>query len=370
MINAKLWKLTTLFFLSFCLVILNIPYQTEANDKMQGIYVLPAEGKGIDTKAANAPFVTGYSIRISWKLLEPVKGQYNWQPIDDIINLAKKNGKYVTLRILAGMFSPKWVLDHPNIAKLEYINRNKNKKDYGKMIRQPVPWDGNYLNTYFPFLGALSKQYSNEPLLYWVAVSGPVMGPATPHLPTDQETINIMKRQGLSLEKWGKVWEEAIDRTSQAFPQKSISLCLDVPPYYTELADHLAEYAVSKYGRRICLQSNGLSAKFSKVFTSAKVNPAIEHVINIFPKYKDKAIIGFQMTWAAAWKDRGRDRLGPLDQAIDAGIKLGATYLEIYQDDIIDPTNATILADASKRLGAVARAVIREPEIGSNKGDK
>jgi hypothetical protein len=59
------------------------------------------------------------------------------------------------------------------------------------------------------------------------------------------------------------------------------------------------------------------------------------------------------MTWAAAWKDRGRDRLGPLDQAIDAGIKLGATYLEIYQDDIIDPANTAILSDAQKRLGAI-----------------
>jgi hypothetical protein len=367
MINKKPWKLTILFFLMACLVITNIPFQAKANDKMQGIYVLPAEGKGIDIKAAKAPFVTGYSIRVSWKQLEPVKGQYNWQPIDDIINLAKKNGKYITLRILAGILSPNWVIESMSIPKLEFVNRNRNKEGYGRTVHQPAPWDTNYLNTYYLFLEALAKRYSNESLLYWIAVSGPVMGPATPHLPKDQETVNIMERQGLTKEKWRKVWEEAIDRTSQAFPQKSISLCLDIPPYYPDLADQLAAYAVSKYGHRMCLQSNGLSAKF---LITSKRNQRIEDFLNIFPRYKDKATIGFQMTWAAAWKSRGRDRLGPLDEAINAGIKLGASYLEIYQDDIIDPANAPILADASKRLGAVIRTGAKESKIDSKKEDQ
>jgi hypothetical protein len=318
---------------------------------MKGIYTLPAEGKGIDTTMASASFITGYSIRVSWKSLEPTKGAYNWKVIDNALNLARKNDKYIVLRILAGAFSPDWVMAQPNVPKLEYVETNKNKPGYGTKISLPVPWDSNYLNLYYTFLGALSKWYSTEPKLYWVAVSGPVLGAATPYLSPDSGTLAIMYTKGLTAYKWEEVWKEAIDRTATLFPLKAISLCLDVPPSYPYIAERLAEYAVTKYGKRICLQSNGLS---SKVLDSSYLikNPEAASVFSLFPKYKDKAIIGFQMTWAAAWED-GAIRVGPLDQAIDAGIALGARYLEIYQDDILNPANAIILTDASKRLKEV-----------------
>lgn len=350
--TTRLWGLMTLLFLIAYIPISNTPNQAEARDNMNGVYVLPTGGKGIDSVAAGANFVTGYSIRLTWKVLEPERGKYNWQPIDEIIGLARKNGKFVTLRILAGIYSPKWVMNDPNIPKLELISRNPNKKEYfNKSVRLPRPWDRNYLKRYYSFLEALTKQYAREPLLYWVAVSGPVMGPATPHLPTHPESIKAMERQGFTEERWHQVWEDAIDRTAQAFPNKSISLCIDVPPFLLQLADELAAYAVGKYGNRICLQSNGLSAK---VLPAAERNTEVKRFLDTFRKYTDKATIGFQMTWAAAWKDRGRDRLGPLNEAIDAGLQLGASYLEIYQDDIIDSANIAILADASQRLGAAA----------------
>lgn len=366
--TTRYWQLLTLFLLLICAGSFALPYHVNAKENMNGIYILPAGGKGIESQAARAPFVTGYSIRVAWKALEPVKGQFNWQPVDNIIELAKKNGKYVTLRILAGIDSPKWIMDDPNIPKLKFISQNPNKAEYfNKPVVLPKLWDNNYLKEYYRFLEVVAKRYSNEPLLYWVAVSGPVAGAACPMLPKQQETVKALEEQGFTRENWRRVWEEAIDRTAQAFPKKSISLCLDVPVFYPELADQLAAYAVNKYGHRICLQSNGLSGK---VFTVAKHEPKIDHFLNIFRQYADKSIIGFQMTWAAAWRNKGRDRLGPLDQAIDAGIKLNASYLEIYQDDIIDSANAAILSDASKKLGATVKPATGGKAIDSNKGNK
>jgi hypothetical protein len=156
--------------------------------------------------------------------------------------------------------------------------------------------------------------------------------------------MTVFNQKGFTTERWCNVWKSAIDATAILFPKHYISLCLDVSPNFLSFADIFAKYAVNKWPL-ICLQSNGLSSKFLRPVTRP-----IEYLIDLIPKYKNKATIGFQMTWASAWKERGRDRLGPLDQAIDAGIKLGASYLEIYQDDIIDPKNATILANAARRL--------------------
>jgi hypothetical protein len=324
-----------------------VPVHASEKTDMNGIYVLPA-GEGLKSAAAEAPFVKGYSIRVAWKKLEPRRGRYNWDPIDDILAAARKNGKYVTLRVLAGAESPDWVLRNPEIPKIEFVSRNPNKKkNYNKEVTLPRLWDEKYLNEYYRFLDAMGKRYGAEPLLYWVAVSGPVAGAACPMLPKDRETVRVLKAEGLTQEKWARTWEGAIDRTASAFPGKAISLCLDVPVFYEELAEKLASYAVQKYPGRVCLQSNGLS---SKLPAAEARNARFKHLADIFRSYNGKATIGFQMVWAAAWKDRGKDRLGPLDQSIRAGLGLGAAYLEIYQDDITDGANAALLSDTAKKM--------------------
>jgi hypothetical protein len=324
---------------------------------MSGIYDLPAVAGKIDSRAAGAGFVTGYSIRTSWRRLEPKQGKYNWTYIDQSIALAKQKGKYVVLRVLAGMESPDWVKNDPTIEKMSFIGRDPNQAYYNQMVTVVKPWDPNYLKKWYAFLDTLAKRYRNEPLLYWVAVSGPVMSSATPLLPGDPQTEAEIKKQGYTHETWVAVWKEAIDRTAAAFPGKSVSLCLDPPKWDASVANELADYAVPKYGARICLQSNGLSAKWPVM---EQKDPAYKQFVDIFRQYRGKATIGFQMTWAAAWAN-GTDRLGLLDAAIKVGLDLGATYLEIYQDDLIDPANAAILTDAAKNLGAAMAAPTSPP---------
>lgn len=315
--------------------------------KYYGIYALPTKGK-INKEIFEKSFVKGISIRIPWKVLEPEEGKFKWEKLDKIIQQAKKANKYITLRIMTGIYSPRWIFDDPDIPKLKFISKNRNKKKFfGKEVTLPVLWNQNYLKKYFNFLKKLGKRYGDEPILFWVAVSGPATGPATPHLPKAPSTLEVFQEHGFTNEKWLQVWKWAIDETAEAFPNKPISMCIDVPRFYIEMAQELAEYAVSKYKGRICLQSNGMSAR---VLKAVERRPIFKRFFSIFTTYQNEAIIGFQMTWAAAWKNQGRDRLGPLDKAIEAALKFGAKYLEIYQDDIIDPANEHILMDLKKRL--------------------
>ena len=319
-------KITLFTLIAGILFFLNTYSMAAPYKKYYGIYALQTRGK-IDKEVFNKPFVKGISLRIPWKVLEPEEGKFEWKKLDKIITQAKKANKYITLRIMTGVYSPRWIFDDPDIPKLKFISKNKNKKKFfGKEVTLPVLWNKNYLKKYFNFLKELGKRYGNEPALFWVAVSGPATGPATPHLPKAESTLEVFREHGFTKEKWLKVWERAIDETAAAFPNKPISLCIDVPRFYIEMAKELADYAVSKYKGRICLQSNGMSAK---VLKAVERRPIFKKFFSIFTTYKDEAIIGFQMTWAAAWKDRGRDRLCPLDKAIEASLKFGAKYLEI-----------------------------------------
>jgi hypothetical protein len=303
---------------------------------MNGIYNLAAGSGAIDPKIGSLSYVDGYSIRVSWKGLESVRGHIDWSPIDTILNLARRNNKFITIRILAGVFSPDWVVTISGVPTMSFPD-----PDTGSLIKMPVPWNQNYLNLYYTFLAQLANRYRNEPLLYWVAVSGPVWKAATPFLPTDQATVSLMAKLGLTPAIWQNVWQQATDKTSQMFPQKHISLCLDMNPSYLGLIEPLANYATTKYGKRICLQSNGLNSRF---LTEPKL---IDFCITL-NRYKTKATIGFQMAWAAAWAPP--DRLGPLSQAIDNGLSFRASYMEIYQDDILDARNKSVLVNASTQL--------------------
>ncbi len=326
---------------------MNMSLLAGSYEKYYGIYALPTKGK-VYKEVFEKPFVKGVSIRISWEVLEPEEGRFEWEKLDKIIAQARSYNKYVTIRIMTGVYSPKWIFEDEDIPKMEFISKNRNKKNFlGKTVVLPVLWDRNYLEKYFNFLKKLGERYGDDPNVFWIAVTGPATGPATPHLPKSRSALEVFREHGFTKEKWLNVWELAIDKTVEAFPDKLISLCIDVPRFYVDMAGELAAYAVSKYEGRICLQSNGMSAK---VLDAIDENPIFKDFFSIFMKYREKAIIGFQMAWASVWRDRGRDRLGPLDKAIETALKFGAKYIEIYQDDIVVPENEYMLAELEKKL--------------------
>jgi hypothetical protein len=163
-----------------------------------------------------------------------------------------------------------------------------------------------------------------------VAMSGAADGAANPFLETDGMDGYI--RAGYTHQLWTDTWKTMIDRHLGNFPTKTLSFCFDCR--YGVISEDLVEYAYKKTdGKRITIQSNGLHGRpgFLEI-------PKMQFLYDYINKMK----IGFQMTWSSG------ERLGPMREAIENGIVFGASYLEIYQTDILYPAYDSLFNQVSK----------------------
>jgi hypothetical protein len=62
---------------------------------------------------------------------------------------------------------------------------------------------------------------------------------------------------------------------------------------------------------------------------------------------------GFQML-AANIKDNGLHNMGPLSQALTNGVNLGGNFVEVYEGDVNDPRQQSVLAAQNAALKAAA----------------
>src|SRR5580700_8779928 len=71
--------------------------------------VLPPGEKGYKSgnlEALNIPFVSGVSVQINWRDIEPVQGKPDWSKLDALFAAAISSPKWVQLDIVPGFFSP------------------------------------------------------------------------------------------------------------------------------------------------------------------------------------------------------------------------------------------------------------------------
>ncbi|MFD2175999.1 beta-galactosidase [Veronia pacifica] len=53
--------------------------------------------------------VDGMTVSVSWKYLEPTKGNFNYSMIDKALSAMSNRGKKVRLRVFTGEYAPDWL---------------------------------------------------------------------------------------------------------------------------------------------------------------------------------------------------------------------------------------------------------------------
>jgi len=275
-------------------------------------------GTKVDSRVLDKPFVYGISIRPGWKALEPLKNMFHWYKVDAPIMAAMSEGKKVFFRVMVGPSSPKYIFDDPSIPKVKFYSQKT-----GTTVTTPVPWNTRCLKRYDFFCKNLAIYLNKLPGVEIVAVSGAADGAANPFLEEDgmAEYVKI----GYTPQLWTDTWKTMIDKHLLYFPSETMSLCFDCKD--NQVSQDLVAYTFEKYknGKRITIQSNGLNGR-----------PGFSKRMDWLKEYVGKMPIGFQMSWSSG------DRLGPMDQAIENGLTFGAEYLEIYQEDILNPQYETL----------------------------
>lgn len=132
----------------------------------QEILLNPGKGfvlyNGKETNKYDDVINVGYT-RISWSIVEPEEGIFNWEKLDNLIENYKNRGKKYAFGILCASSSstneyvtPKWVFD----AGAEYYTYNNTS--YNIIQKIPVWTDAIFLEKLNNFITALAERYDGN----------------------------------------------------------------------------------------------------------------------------------------------------------------------------------------------------------------
>lgn len=278
---------------------------------LRGIYSLYSPNQNItNTPDLNKDFVAGASIRATWDVVQPKTGSYNWSIIDSTISLVQSKGKPVILRVVGSNRSPAWV--------------EKKSKMVGSYM--PCPWDPFYLSSWQTFIAKLGTRYRNNPAIFLVEMAGAGEGGEM----VLDNSYN-WKAYGYTSAKMITTWESIIDTYVTNFPNKLLALDINNPLNSdSQTMSAVINYCLTKYPDHIVFQNNGLNGR-----------SAILGVYDtILLQLSKMAIVGYQTTGSLTFN---ADNVGDYHTMFQKAINCGASYVEVYKNDILAPELQTDL---------------------------
>jgi len=323
--------------------------------------VVPKEGeKGYrsgNLEALNNPFVSGVSVQINWRDIEPLQGKPDWSKLDALFAAAISSKKWVQLDIFPGFFSPEWALEG---AKTDLFNIAYGPA-HGTVAKLPMPWDRVYLSHWFTFMRQLGEKYGRSPAFRMIAAAGPTSVSSEMTLPVSPSDIRKWLSDGYTPAKYLGAWEEAFHVYADAFPNQCISLAapqlpileqgrrFDLPTRLRTKHD-VVDRAMRVLGRRLAIQSNDLHAGHAPLETFDGTD-----FIN---SYSGRIITGFEMRGGSRGsgpsKVMGAEDNPPLAlrRSIDKGMVANdagrhVNYLAIYQGDVLPADMQPVLQYAA-----------------------
>ncbi len=124
------------------------------------------------TSLLSRPEVNGLSILVPWALLNPSEDEFNWQPVDKILALAKENKKTVIVRVsTCGLDNsrtsdtPDWVLTG-EVKSIAYTGAD------GKEHKMPIFWDSTYLAKWSNFVAEMGEHLDKNPAIHSIGITG------------------------------------------------------------------------------------------------------------------------------------------------------------------------------------------------------
>lgn len=267
------------------------------------------------------PVVVGISWRFPWATIEPAEGRHKWEPIDQALDGARRSGKKVMIRVVAGINTPDWVYG-AGAKPFDFSNQDlAHPFAYPKSLRMPIPWDEVYLAKWQRFIQAFGKRYSRHPQLYSIQMTGGgFIGEM--NLPKAQAQWHEV---GYSDAKLIAAWKRIIETYQQAFPDVPTNLDINEPlgRKISNVLQPVVAYVLSRHPGKVYLQHNGLRADFPR-----------DHIIRrILREAAGKTTIGYQMLGGKAFLD---EPTGDRRAAFRHAVEDGASYIEVYASDLRD----------------------------------
>jgi len=317
----------------FCLVLSGGTPRVALGAGPQGFYLLQSvDRQSIPDRALASPAISGLSIRVTWASLEPREGSYDWTFLDGQIARAARAGKHAQIRIMTGTSAPNW-LYVAGAQGLRFSDDRKGSTTY----TMPLPWDPILHAKWAKFCSALGAKYSSDSTVTLVHISGTTRFSAEMHLPAE-----IVGHPAYSPQKIVDGWKASIVALRSALPATQLSLNASKAAI---ARDGVTEQVIAE-----CQKLLNSKAVFQHNALAAKTSPHNPIHALVAQQKKLGYTIGFQMLSGSSQPRFG----GTLKQALDIGMAAGASYFEIYLEDLRD--NESLLKQYAASLPAAPQA--------------
>src|SRR2546423_11205533 len=286
--------------------------------------------------------VSGMRIRTHWDYVQPVGSKDDWTGIDEALRLGGRNKKFIGLSVVAGINTPQWVY---NSGATKYKLRD------GSNSFMPIPWESAFINQWSDFIHRLGARYNGNPTLQYIVMTGLGQQTETYLAKTHADAAALTALGGPSA--WVRAAKQIIAAYADAFPNTPFFMTMAIPFPSTDprpLHDtallseqQVVDWAVAHYPGRFGLMTASLNANSN---TGYYPNMAIY-------TYQKTQPTGFQML-ASNISDGGKRNNGTLNHALSNGVQLRGNFVEVYEADVYDPHQQSVLAAQDAALKAAA----------------
>ncbi len=173
----------------------------------KGLFIkTTSRGTQLDPRAMeavrNSPEIAGAQVTIGWSQLEPKKGEFNWAPIDNVLNEVGKAGKQVGFMFGAvggkvatesqarkgkgrsrdgggdkseNDITPDWLFQQKDVRFVGGF-----ESDGERIPKYPLFWDKGYQKNLEEFIAAFAKRYDGDPRIEYIRIGGWQIGTNEP----------------------------------------------------------------------------------------------------------------------------------------------------------------------------------------------
>jgi len=342
----------------------------EAPARNAGVYVVngAASTQALPQSAYSRSYIDGVDLVFSWSAVEPQDGVYDWSAIDSQIAAAAAVHKKVTLGVQPGVFSPSWLYDEGAASFLMQWTAAGWGFPLCSMVPLPLPWDPVYQSKWLAFIAQLGQRYARNKAVVMVKIQGvnssttelflpytrpggPGAGQSTcPQIDNVAAWLAAGYRPSLIVGSWrtfARAFVHAFPRTyaileTGTWPLPPISNTGETGPNYG--GDYKTPQTIISAGALIAgssfvVQNDQLTAVF------AWPRPANLPLTDAF---------GYQAAWNVDQDPSCRmngfvtpcNPATVMDETVANALANAVTYLEVYQSDAQDTSEAPALRRA------------------------
>ena len=299
----------------------------EATKSPHGIFDILRDTVSETQPCWTNPAIDGVRWRGGWnRVQKKVGGPYDWSGPDAALALAQKHGKRLGISFVALMAPPEGL----EAAGCKFVELG-----YGK-----VPWinDPVYLAKWSDFIKAAGARYDGKVDYIAMGGLGRVIESGIARKPGDMAILDALG--GLS------GWESAVKAITEAhaaaFQQTPFIFTASKPyrsPEGQETLRRVLNHLAAKYPGRFGIMNCSLNAHSG---TGYLPNELVR-------KWSATNPCGLQFLTSTRGF-HGHSMGGTLADALEAGVRLGAHWIEIYPLDGDNPANAKLLKDTAAKL--------------------